>query len=199
MREHMPSPERREPVSFEEMEYRTADVERRMGKISGNGKTPEQIVEEENQILSEFAEELIREKERFFRIFRTERGSIYFQIEGGECVRIASVHQKDGKTKRELQPMVEDLYLLEETPAKAILATKGLLALLKDLPMKTAEYAPGAFPFEVNVVKDEKEKIMVDEEDDTITLIGTWRGRQIDTEKILGKWHVGHPISEIIK
>jgi len=102
--------------------------------------------------------QLIAEKERFSRVFETERGSVYFQIEGGSTARFKIIEAKVGKAQSlfeyySIQMPTDALFFLEPQVAEEFMNlrqshSQSFHSQIINREFKTADYQTGVQPIE---------------------------------------------------
>jgi len=155
----------------------------------------EKLIEEEKK----FLEELMESKERFKKIFKTEKESIYFILETGESLRFKRSSGEFGE-KLKSQPVLERVFFISEEEAERI--KKEHLLEWPGGTINIINYRVGAVPFELNVYKYPS-KIVFKEEENSLKIIGSEfvneDGKISQDENLSGGYHIGHPITEIIR
>jgi hypothetical protein len=68
-----------------------------------------EMFEKHKQLYKDFIQNLLAQKHRFAHIFKTEKGSIYFTLHGGQSLRI-----KDFKYGYKLQPLSSEIKFIQE-------------------------------------------------------------------------------------
>ncbi len=140
---------------------------------------------------------LLVEKERFAKVFQTQKGSYYFVLPSGESFRFKSSNGHD------VEPLeiFDDIVFISSEGHRAAIETMTRsngkagderldLARLIDLPIQSSEFKVGAVPVELNagglngvVLEEYKGKVVIRCKGNILTTL----------------IHFGHPISEIIK
>ena len=157
----------------------------------GNERTLN-IIKDINKNAQLFLNELLRSKDRFFRVFKTEHGSYYFSIASGEVFRIKFKRFKNIPGFYQLHPIMKNIFFLPQAESDRILK-EGNLAENINKPINLSDYVNGAVPFEIN--KYESSVLSDYILEDNVLLVG---------KPSLPKYkapssHIGHPIVEILK
>lgn len=129
----------------------------------------------------EFIESLLKEKERFDKVYRTTGGSYYFILPNGQSLRFKYIKEKNGVDKYEVQKIMEETVFISPDQY-SVIKNSGFYNGFKEVG-----YDIGNIPFEVSSGKGEK----VFDKDG----LG---GVSVDAQT-LKKYHFGHPVSEIVK
>jgi len=174
---------------------------------------------EEKELVISILNEMLQDP-KFDKIFKTEKGSVYFLDEDSECLRL----KQEGE-KLKFQPITKDLFFIDEA---GLLYMKSLLnedkfALkyteLDILSGRSSErlfvplkkYEVGAFPLELNVkeicIRDKMDRLIKFEVvDDKLVFYATPRDETKAPsseddfyDNFFGGIHFGHRITEIIK
>lgn len=191
------------PISVDELSERVQslkDMEYRLCEKAAKGMGVDFKI---SKLRLDFVEELLAEKERFSKVFRTSKGSVYFNLQTGETIRAKMVDDQyefdtgDGNHFM-LQPMLNNLYFLSEDDAVRLMMAGELHPGEK---IKTVPYDLAVVPFEMNI-QGFGDRVVFKEENGELLLVGTkWTGEKtIDTSgNLVGGTHLGHPIIEILK
>ncbi len=193
------------PASVEELSSLMSDLGDREYEVFETKKNNGQYFKDISETRNEFVQNLLLEKDRFDKIFKTSSGSIYFQIKTGETLRAKMMPDKHEFAEGEgehfkFQPILNNLFFVLASEVEK--ATKG--DLYPGEKLKTTTYELGACPLELNI-HGYGSQIVFEEKDGFLYLIGTAlvRGageKIIETDhNLVGGYHVGHPITEIIK
>jgi len=144
-----------------------------------------------------FLEQLLEKKEYFDKVFSTAKGSFYFILKTGESLRIKQ-NNNTSDPQYEVQPILSEIFFITGTEAERIYKNHVL-----DWPggsIKTTDYGIGASPLEFNIKESESRIIFDKEGNDLKNIRSKFKDRNKNNEEPLsGAYHIGHPISEIIK
>lgn len=143
-------------------------------------------------------QELLKEKDLFKHIFKTEKGSIYFTLKTGESLRIK---YNENKKCFEAQPLLNKIIFVDEKEADIISSKRKSgeeMEYFFNSGINKTSYKKGAIPIEIGI--NGKKQIEFSERDDNIKILGT---RSDDGCKLYhffaSGYHIGHKITEIIK
>ncbi|MFA6322529.1 MAG: hypothetical protein WCX71_03575 [Candidatus Buchananbacteria bacterium] len=197
--------EKKDPITVEEINSLIESTENKLGALD---KRLDEFSEEEERIVSELTQNLIREKDRLQNIFTTEKGSIYFVLSNGASFRIKKLEKPayiGHKSKYSLQMLSTKVLFIRPEEADFINRSVHSTMLAADMSglidksVKTSKLEVGVHPLEIGKyydngeVDDESATVVVDKENGQINF------RQ-DGEKIFQPvMHLGHIITEIVK
>lgn len=152
----------------------------------------------EQEINQAFLNELTESPESFSYVFETKRGSTYFALPSEHTLRI----KKFGNRELEIQTITKKLFFLSPDAARTL--TQAFLRARKDpkavnVRIPKAHCAVGMIPFELDP-EDKQLETMVSEDDDTFTIVGTKLANgEVVKGEMRGSFHIGHPITRVIK
>jgi len=165
-----------------------------------------------SKIRGEFVEQLLFEKERFSRVFKTSNGSTYFHLKTGQTLRAKIIPDQyefmigEGKHLK-FQPIMRELFFVSQEEADRL--KEGFGRNRQFLPAEeivVTEYGLGASPFELNVVYDSEgaTQVVFEKKDNKLLLKGSeWKDlhgiKNFDAEQLVGGIHLGNPIVEVLK
>jgi len=94
-----------------------------------------------------FVRQLIAEKEKFLRVFETEKGSVYFQMQDGQTVRFR--RSETGKNvEYSKQIPADQLFFFESDTAKEFMQRRKVRSEIISREFKTVDYEDGMMPIE---------------------------------------------------
>lgn len=147
------------------------------------------LQEQKQEAIKKFIDEQVEEKVRYQHIFKTENGSIYFQLMSGESLRIK---QNDGKY--EIKALCNKIIYLDEEQANELIrldTNNTLQEKIIGMPIRTSACQIGMTPFEFEIYQSFP--INYTESDRTIIIHGDELGSFANGS------HIGHKITEIVK
>lgn len=168
--------------------------------------------------IDELLEELLREKERFTSVFQTERGSYYFVLTDGSCLRIqeldADVRDEDDGRWR-ARPIADHVLFVDPSSIEQLRQLRDYPGFVLTEGEATAASRTivltgvriGAVPFEYgfsSVAQGIKPVFRID--GSLATYIGSEKDGSsipLDSQKHMGDYtlgvtHIGHAISDIL-
>jgi|GEM_PF-3761575 len=104
-----------EPFSREELKKIIKNTENKIGDYEGAGRE-----EFQQQKIAELIESLLGEKEKFSRIFKTEKGSIYFVLDSGESLRIKNEAEREKPASYAIQPFTRKIFFVPKNEFERI-------------------------------------------------------------------------------
>ena len=203
-RERAPKP----PMQLEELQSIVDDLERydaehrkQMQLVEYDGEEAAELEGRRDERLVQLRDRLVNEKERFSKVFETEKGSTYFQLDTGESFRIKKLDPQPWKTVQEQyrwQPVEAALFFVP--PERAVDFDEEIYnaweqsGAIVTSTVATSQYSEGVSPVELHVHPDQGWEINVD---DTVLRVSA-------PVKPLGDFphpviHPGHPITKIYK
>jgi len=184
------------PMTVDELRERFSNLNSQVALFKENNEiVPLRAVSAEAR--RDLLQALLVEKERFAKVFQTQKGSYYFVLPSGESFRFKSSNGHD------VEPLeiFDDIVFISSEGHRAAIETMTRsngkagderldLARLIDLPIQSSEFKVGAVPVELNagglngvVLEEYKGKVVIRCKGNILTTL----------------IHFGHPISEIIK
>ncbi|MFA6018179.1 MAG: hypothetical protein WCT28_00670 [Patescibacteria group bacterium] len=159
-------------------------------------------------------EQLLKEKERFSSIFRTENGSHYFVLHDGSCLRFQpkfpGMDDEDDNTYK-LQPIANHIFFVDPLAVKKL---KGLMeypgfALTTgedSCEIHTAELKQGSVPFEYGFPSVRNVSPVFNFDSTTAKYIGSEEYGRIKpitnprnpSNYDMGVTHLGHTITQVL-
>ena len=211
MRAEIANPEIKEtlPVSVDEISSKLNDFRNEERQFYGRNMAPEEQIAAITKTRNAQVEQLLSERARFKRIFKTSNGSIYFQLETGECARVKNISNKSEFDQGEgvhykFQPLTTDLVFISQAETEKILnGMRNRQGMRPRDKIKTTDFAEGAYPLELNLYNYGIKNIFK-KEDRVLDLLGTsdrsdsYSSVRVE-DRLEGPYHLGHPIAEIIK
>ena len=154
--------------------------------------------QQEQQKIASYIDKLISEKSKFKSIFKTTSDSIYFIANDSSCWRI-----KKEKDKYSPQPITTDIFFVSHDTNQWLVKIRQQVfgeEKLVGQKIPTIDLANGAVPLELNIYQTPA-KIVIDQSQDFIKILGVKfpDDDQLITRNISLGFHLGHPISKIIK
>lgn len=179
------------PPSFSVTELQTKIDAIRKSIIDINkNDLPTAIEGKKQELLKQFREQLLAEKDRFKNVFRTEHGSLYFTLLTGESLRIKQVGNR-----QELKPICGKVFYTDAATAAqlghAVKESHSRYQPIVNQPITTGECVVGAIPVEFGIIG--MPPINFEEVPGRITILGDRMG------DFASGFHYGHPITEVIK
>jgi hypothetical protein len=179
------------PITYEILNSRISDFldkYKTLEEIKGGFTRAEADIEVEK-----FIEELLAEKDKFSKVFKTEHGSIYFVLEDGKSLRFK--YSLVGRDK--IRPIKEKIFFISTEVGEELRRVPMRTNINKKIPL--INYEVGATPLELNRISDQ-DKTIYEELEGALILTGTIDQNGNFTDMgAYGSWHFGHPVSEIIK
>jgi hypothetical protein len=175
-------------------------------KITSNKDIPrEEMISLICATRNNFIETLLKEKVRFDKIFRTSNGSLYFQLQSGEVLRMKNIPTKDefsaGNEERtfQVQPIMSNLFFISRSEMERI----SIISLQPGEQLQTVPYEQGAVPFDINKRGYPSQIVFEIDNNGILTLKGTvFRNEhgnvEILDDQLVGGYHRGHPITNVI-
>lgn len=148
-----------------------------------------EIQNREQELIQALIERQIAEAKRYQNIFRTANGSIYFVFSTGESLRI----KKTGEGLRP-QPIFDHIYYVDKDQLDELLEMRRQDTLQDEIIGKRIRIAPcslGITPFEFGIQGYFPQSVT--QEPNSITILGDKSG------VFASGYHLGHPITELIK
>ncbi|MEI6296887.1 MAG: hypothetical protein WCO84_04560 [bacterium] len=134
-----------------------------------------------------YMQELLKSKEKFLNVFKTENGSLYFVVKSGQSLRFKKQETGNGDFETKINPIMDKIFFIDEGEVYEIMK-EDKIELNEEKIIKIVKYGIGVRPFELNFYKDRSTKMEIVE---------------IGSDNILVKgfapYHIGHKITEIIK
>ena len=180
-----------EPFSAEEFEQLIQNFRRSLVDLPSK--------EAEKEALEKFVQGLIESKERFASVFKTSRDSFYFHLQSGQTVRFKYVDFGDGPILRS-QPMTKELFFLKREDALRIAHDKFGPEVGKQIVM--AKYEIGSHPIEFDFEEGVADRIVYEKNEQGFVVKGAeviGVGFTDKKDEMMGIYHIGHPVTEIIK
>jgi len=202
MREQEPRPINK--ISVRELSGLVNELDERINEMKrtvsmDKGIDVKRIDQEEDRLVLELRESLIKQKERFEHVFETEGGSTYFQLSEGQCFRIKKLDSSETPSwvKREYshQRIMTDSFFITEDEFERLEGKTDQWVVKKRLynePIETTDCQIGASVVELSMLDG-----------------SGWEVRRAGTEIIVtnqsnpsGKvsWpssHIGHKITKV--
>lgn len=175
-----------EKISEQIQHFTIEDIKSRMGEYEDHVdklfQSPNSGLEQEvDKKTIEFIESLLKEKERFDKVYRTTGGSYYFVLPDGHSLRFKYMKEKNGVSKYEVQTIMEETVFISPDQY-TVIKNSGFYNGFKEVGFDV-----GNIPFEVSSGKGEK---VFDKNGSGMVTVDA---------QTLKKYHFGHPISEIVK
>lgn len=200
------------PMSLEELSLRLDSL--RENEYAVPNKNDDSGVERViSKIREEFVTQLLLEKERFSRAFKTSNGSIYFQLTSGQTLRAKMIPDQhefmSGESKHfKFQPIMKKLFFVsqEETDRLVESLKRNDGEYRPGEVVTVTEYKLGASPFELNLARENDGALqIVFEMRSNKLFLNRSEGKdlkgdiEILKDQLVGGIHLGHPIIEILK
>jgi len=159
--------------------------------------------QETHKLIEGLVEKLEQKKERFRQVFETEQGSKYFVTQQGESVRIKRTNG-ERYAQGDLQPPTRKIFFIDQNEFDRLPDKRA--EKLRDVKIRQAEYQEGAYPVELNIDGFGWEIVFEEGEDPNGERYLVMKGsrpadHEIDksSDQLVGGFHMGHKITEIIK
>ena len=155
--------------------------------------------EAEKEAVENFVQSLVESKERFASVFKTSRNSTYFHLQSGQTVRFKYVDYGDGPVLRP-QPMTKELFFLKQEDALRIAHNEFGPEVGKQIVV--AKYEIGSHPIEFDFEGHVADRIVYEKNEQGFVVKGAeviGVGFTDKKDEMMGIYHIGHPVAEIIK
>ncbi len=178
------------------LDYYDHEKDSRLHNLLGGNEDKDEIYRNmHNALHEELLQDLLKEKERFAKVFRTKNGSYYFQLINNQVRRIKFGLTGHGENTYHIEPQTQDL----------IFTTSELEPVEKDendniykIKVHTADYGLGVIPVEFGLAHHEP--VVIEDEGSESVLCSYQMPQSGDggfRRPII--YHKGHPIVEIIR
>ena len=196
---HQPS------MVLDELFNRVSVIRRQLLEINSKSQDLDAYNTARGEVVLSFLKELLLEANRFDKVFKTEKGSIYFVLFSGETLRFKISGGKNiFGLNNPLDPVIP-IFTLSPITGKVFFVDSETLHefnhMLKitddwrNKRIKTTDIVIGSHPIELNILEKDGNKISFVDYGDSFELIGG----TLDPEDLpMGNIHTGHQISEII-
>lgn len=176
--------ERAAPISLNELSKKIKD-QFGIESIPGAGEARKI----ELALAQEFIEKQIQEKERYAHIFKTEKGSTYFTLTTGECLRL----RYDSGKGMTLEPITERVFFIDNEQSQALHNSvfEKIDMPEMDMSFKDDVIRVGACPVEFGII-GKSNSFSYKESNGEMTVSGTYDSFANDV-------HFGDKIVELIK
>lgn len=194
------SEQEKPPLDLAELSLRLKQLQEVVFALSGNHGRAYQ----EKDIVAAFIAQLHAERTRLNKIFQTEKGSEYFVLNSGECLRYQPALEQVLGPYGTFKPVMEKIFFVGEEGHDLILpvyTTEPELLISQKIP-KVA-YSEGAHPVEVNILNFGG-RISYTEDETSFTLKGTETKMRdgsvkFEDDHLYGGFHLGHKIVKVEK
>lgn len=159
--------------------------------------------DKDHEVVSNFLDALLSQKERFTHVYETEKGSTYFVLKSGESLRLKRSRDDEEKWGRySVKPMMEKTVFIPSETVE-LLKTKlhegySSTSSWIGIDFKMGEYEVGMHPFEINMVHQQGRRMFMETNNDTFRFVGSEEEGITYTDELNAAYHPGNKIIKII-
>ncbi|HOX97067.1 MAG TPA: hypothetical protein PL066_01775 [bacterium] len=157
--------------------------------------TQQEYLSKQEEVIRNFAD---KHKDILRAVFQTDSGSWYFWSKSGLSLRVKKDKQRHVYID---QPVMEKLYFLSAEHYREASRALNLMES-KDPQFFSVDLAPGVYPLELSTVNRTGEAPNYQIKEEPVndgTMVKIILDRSDETYVVPCPYHVGHPVSEIIK
>lgn len=183
------SPQEPNAITVDILQQKIKDLRTSISSLYNKELSNEQMIEQKKMLTNDFVEKQIAEVDGYKKIFKTERGSIYFVLNTGESMRVKKTNEGLA-----IQPICHKIFYVDTQQAEQLEQMMKGTFWQEDIigvPISTVSLTEGVRPVEFGIIN--MPEINFSEEENILSIKGD------NTGVFASGFHLGSVVSEIIK